>query len=43
MNDAVMNVLAVMGVGVIFIIGMIVGGMIIVNGIKKIFNFLFKN
>ena len=40
--DSVTNVLAIFGVGVIFIIGVIVGGMIIINGIKKIFNFLFK-
>lgn len=42
MNDTIMNVLAFFGVGVIFIIGIIVGGMIVINGIKKIFNFLFK-
>ncbi len=41
--DAVTNVLAIIGVGVIFIIGIVVGGMIVINGIKKIFNFLFKN
>lgn len=40
--DAVTNVLAVFGVGVIFLIGVIVGGMIIINGIKKIFKFLFN-
>lgn len=41
--DAVTNVLAIFGVGVIFIIGFVVGGMIVINGIKKIFHFLFKN
>lgn len=39
--DVVTNILAVFGVGVIFIIGIVVGGMIVVNGIKKIFKFLF--
>lgn len=42
MSDAVMNVLAMFGVGVIFLIGVIVGGMFVVHCIIKIFNFLFK-
>lgn len=42
MSDAIMNVLAMFGVGVIFLIGVIVGGMFVVHCIKKVFNFLFK-
>ena len=42
MSDAVMNVLAMFGVGVIFLICVIVGGMFVVHCIKKVFNFLFK-
>lgn len=42
MNDTIMNVLAFFGVGVIFLIGTIVGGMFVVHCIKKVFNFLFK-
>lgn len=41
--DAVTNVLAIFGIGVIFIIGVVVGGMMVINGIKKIFNLFFKN
>lgn len=42
MNDTIINILAMFGVGVIFLIGIIVGGMFVIHCIKKVFNFLFK-
>lgn len=42
MSEGIMNILAMFGVGVIFLIGVIVGGMFVVHCIKKVFNFLFK-
>ena len=41
MNDTVMNVLSLFGVATIFIIGAIVGGAIVINGVKKVIKFIF--
>lgn len=41
MNDGVMNVLAVLGVGCIFVVGVLIGGSIIVKGVWNIIKSIF--
>jgi hypothetical protein len=41
MNDVVVQVLSILGVGTIFIVGAIVGGAIVINGVKKVIKFIF--
>lgn len=41
MNDGIMNVLAVLGVGCVFIVGAILGGAIIFKGVVNVIKFIF--
>lgn len=40
MNEVVTSVLTILGVGSIFIIGAVVGGAIVISGIKNVINFI---
>lgn len=42
MNEIVVGLLSIIGIGSIFLIGLVCGGMILISTIKKIWNFLFK-
>lgn len=42
MNEFVVGLLSLIGIGSIFLVGLICGGMILIATIKKIWKFLFK-